>query len=254
MKILYQDPRYVAVYKPPGLLVHRSPLDRHETRFCVQLLRDQLAREVFPCHRLDKPTAGVLLFALDREALRAANRLFSAHAAEKTYHALVRGWVQESGIVDHPLKHPPDAGPPRGTLKTREARTRYRCLGWYEVQVPIRPHPTARSSLVELQPETGRMHQIRRHLKHLSHPIIGDTRYGDGRHNRLFRGHFTCQRLMLVATGLVMEHPFEGNRLEIRTPPDPEFREILSKLPLAACQGAGSRVSCSLPPCHPSGY
>jgi tRNA pseudouridine65 synthase len=190
---------------------------------------------VYPCHRLDKPTAGILLFALDKEALRAAGGLFSIHSVRKTYQALVRGWLEGGGVVDHPLSYPADARPARSGGTPQPAVTRYRCLCRYELPVPVPPHPTARYSLVELSPETGRMHQLRRHMKHLSHPIIGDTRYGDGQHNRLFRGQFTCHRLMLVATGLVFENPWTGATVDIRTDPDGDFRDILGELPLVAC-------------------
>ena len=232
--ILYQDDRYVAVFKPAGLLVHRTALDRHETRFCLQLLRDQLDREVFPCHRLDKPTSGVLLFALDKEALQAANRLFAADGVKKIYRALVRGWLTGEGIIDHPLPYPEDAGAARGGGKPQDARTCYRVLGQYELPVPVEPHPTARYALGELVPETGRMHQLRRHLKHLSHPVIGDTRYGDGRHNRFFREHLDCHRLMLFARQITLTHPFSGRQTEITCPGDPGFETVLAKLPLTA--------------------
>ena len=234
LEILYQDDRYVAVFKPPGLLVHRTPLDRHETRFCLQLLRDQLGREVFPCHRLDKPTSGILLFALDREALKAANAAFAGEGVIKQYRALVRGWVEGSGLIDHPLAYPADAGPARGRGEPQPAITRYTSLCSYEIDAPDGRHPTARYSLLELIPETGRMHQLRRHMKHLSHPVIGDTRYGDGRHNRLFRERFGCHRLMLNACRLVFPHPFTGERVRIDALPDPEFETILEQLAVVA--------------------
>lgn len=234
LQILYQDDRYVAVLKPAGMLVHRSALDRYETVFCLQLLRDQLGREVWPCHRLDKPTSGVLLFALDKEALQAANQLFAGDGVSKTYHALVRGWLTGEGIIDHPLAYPEDAGPVRGGGQPQEARSRYRLLERYELPIPMDPHPSARYSLVELVPLTGRMHQLRRHMKHLSHPIIGDTRYGDGRHNRLFREHLDCHRLMLFAGRMAFTHPFSGSQPEITCPPDPGFEAVLGKLPVTA--------------------
>ena len=209
LDILYQDDRYVAVDKPSGLLVHRSNLDKYETRFCVQLLRDQLGKHVFPCHRLDKPTSGVLLFALDKEALVAGNELFMMHRISKTYHAIVRGWIAEEGIIDHELKDIADSGERKGG---GPAITRFLRLRKYEVEIPLGRYPTARYSLVELSPETGRMHQLRRHMKHLDHHIIGDTNYGDGLHNRFFRERFNSSRLLLNASRLEFVHPFTGAR------------------------------------------
>ncbi len=212
LDILYQDDRYVAVDKPAGLLVHRSNIDKYETRFCVQLLRDQLGKHVFPCHRLDKPTSGVLLFALDKEALVAANDLFVQHRISKTYHAIVRGWIDEAGTIDHPLKDITDSGEKSGG---GSAVTEFHRLRKFEIDVPLGRYPTARYSLVELSPETGRMHQLRRHMKHLNHHIIGDTNYGDGLHNRFFREHFNSSRLLLNASWLEFVHPFTGARIMI---------------------------------------
>ena len=207
--ILYQDDRYVAVDKPAGLLVHRSKMDKYETRFCVQLLRDQLGKHVFPCHRLDKPTSGVLLFALDKEALVAANELFVQHRISKTYHAIVRGWIDEAGTVDHHLKDITDSGEKSGG---GSAVTKFLRLRKFEIEVPLGRYPTTRYSFVELVPETGRMHQLRRHMKHLNHHIIGDTNYGDGLHNRFFREHFNSSRLLLNASRLEFVHPFTDAR------------------------------------------
>mgnify|MGYP003870675435 CR=1 FL=1 len=226
LDILYQDDRYVAIDKPDGLLVHRSPIDKGETRFCVQILRDQLGKRVYPCHRLDKPTSGVLLFALDKEALSLANALFMEHQIQKTYHAIVRGWVSEPGIIDHPLKDLDEGGSVRGG---GPAQTRFNPLKHFEVNHPVGRFPTARYSLVELVPETGRMHQLRRHMKHAHHHIIGDTRYGDGAHNRLFRDLYGSHRLLLNASILSFTHPFGSGACEIRTTPQPPTFEL--KLP-----------------------
>ncbi len=232
LPILYQDDRYVAVHKPAGMLVHRSPMDRGETVFCLQLLRDQLGRTVYPCHRLDKPTSGLLLFALDPEALQEANRLWQENRVHKHYLALVRGWLEGEGLVDHPLRIILDSGKPG--RERQEARTRYRCLHRYEVPMPVGPYPSARYSLMELSPETGRTHQLRRHMKHLSHQVIGDTRYGDGRHNAFFREKYAFHRLFLASVSLEFNHPFSGKRLLLSCPPDPELTRVLGLLPLTA--------------------
>jgi tRNA pseudouridine65 synthase len=234
LQILYQDDHYVAVHKPAGLLVHRSPVDKTETRFCLQMLRDQIGQRVHPCHRLDKPTSGILLFALDKEAHREAAALFSNKQYRKVYHAVVRGWMDESGTIDHPLIDIPEGGAARGKGEAREAVTHYRCLRRFEVAEAVGPYPTARYSEVELVPETGRMHQLRRHMKHLDHHIIGDTRYGDGVHNRYFREALNSRRLLLVATMLEFHHPFSGDSIRIQRGEDPEYDEVLLKLPLGA--------------------
>jgi tRNA pseudouridine65 synthase len=234
LEVLYRDDRYIAVNKPAGMLVHRTALDRHEAVFCLQQLRDQLGREVFPVHRLDKPTSGILLFALDKEALKEASQLFSADRVHKTYLALVRGWLEGSGVIDHPLAYPEGFGPRRGGDRPQEAVTEYRLGTRYELAIGMGRHPTTRYSLVELSPKTGRIHQIRRHLKHLSHPVIGDTRYGDGRHNRLFRDELGCHRLLLMASELAFPHPCSGKDVRITAPMDPDFAEVLLKLPVVA--------------------
>lgn len=228
LDVLYQDDRYVAINKPDGLLVHRSPIDKAETRFCVQLLRDQLGQRVYPCHRLDKPTSGVLLFALDKESLAKANELFMAHAVKKTYHAVVRGWMESSGIIDHALKDLDEGGEVRGG---GPARTQFTRIERFEIRQPVGRYPTARYSLVELTPETGRMHQLRRHMKHANHHIIGDTRYGDGLHNRFFRERYDSHRLLLHASALSFKHPFTGEPCDISTLPQPHDFDL--KLPCA---------------------
>lgn len=234
MKILYQDDDYVAVHKPAGLLVHRSPIDKLETRFAVQLLRDQLGQRVYPCHRLDKPTSGILLFALNKEALQAANELFAGHGVEKHYKALVRGWLEGEGEINHPLKGIEEAGELRGAGEPQEAVTGYKCLQQYELQESSGAYPTSRYSLIELSPKTGRTHQLRRHMKHMSHHIIGDTRYGDGRQNRFFRERFDSRRLMLQATEMSISNPISGKVICIREELDPDILTIMEMLPLRA--------------------
>ena len=216
--------------------MHRSNIDRYETQFCLQMLRDQLGRPVYPCHRLDKPTSGVLLFALHEDALSAASKVFATGGAKKTYRALVRGWIG-TGTIDHPLaalKEPGQAV--RGGGEKQPAVTEYRCLARYELPEAVgrTPHATTRYSLVELRPRTGRRHQLRRHMKHASHPIIGDTTYGKGEHNRFFRERFGSQRLLLVAAELTWVHPFTGEEVTVRAGPDGSFDGVLDALPVAA--------------------
>ncbi|BCA80799.1 tRNA pseudouridine(65) synthase TruC [Desulfuromonas sp. AOP6] len=233
LDILYADDHLVAINKPAGLLVHRSPIDRRETRFALQLLRDQLGRPVYPAHRLDKPTSGVLLFALSPEMARALGESFARGAVEKTYLAVLRGVCPETGIIDHPLLEEPDRladYPVQPDKPAQEAVTSYRRLAQVELPFAVGRYPSSRYSLVEAHPRTGRRHQLRRHFKHIFHPIIGDTKYGEGRHNRFFREHFGCQRLLLAATRLAFPHPLDGRQLVIEAPLDPIFADLLERL------------------------
>ena len=234
LEILYQDDDYIAVHKPAGLLVHRSRIDIRERRFCLQMLRDQIGRPVHPCHRLDKPTSGVLLFALGKEALRLANRMFEEKTTVKTYRALVRGWVEGAGRIDHPLAYQEEGGLIRGAGEPQEASTDYRCLRRFEVDEPVGKFGTSRYSEVELVPSTGRMHQLRRHMKHIHHPIVGDTRYGDGVHNRFFRERYESHRLMLMADALEFIHPVNGRAVIIRRGADPDYDRVIENLPVRA--------------------
>ncbi len=233
LEILYRDPHYVAVNKPSGLLVHRSDLDRHETEFALQLVRDRIGCHVYPVHRLDRPTSGVLLFALSPEAVRRAAHVFESDGTVKTYLAVVRGVTDEAFVIDYPLRDLPDRYDEHGEtgeLPLREAVTSCRRLASVEFPFAVGPHPTARYSLLEISLLTGRRHQIRRHLKHVFHPVIGDSTYGDGRHNRLFRGMFVCSRLLLHAAELIFPHPNDGRTMTISAKLDDVFLSIIHSL------------------------
>lgn len=233
LPIVFQDEHLVAVHKPAGLLVHRTFLDRHETRFAVQILRDQLGRHVFPAHRLDRGTSGVLLFTLGRELCARVSAQFENQEIEKRYLAVVRGHPQESGTIDHPLTRQFDDyefRPVDAMDDAQAAVTRYRRLAVIELPHRVDRYPTSRYALLELTPETGRKHQIRRHLKHIAHPIIGDATYGKGRHNRLFQELFGCHRMLLACTKMRLMHPVSGRPLILEAPPAPDFAEVLDKL------------------------
>ncbi|MDO6707794.1 tRNA pseudouridine(65) synthase TruC [Photobacterium sp. 1_MG-2023] len=231
LEILYQDDVLVAVNKPAGMLVHRSWLDRHETRFVMQTLRDQLGgQHVFPLHRLDRPTSGVLLFALSSEMAAEMMPKFAGREVKKTYHAVVRGWVKEAAVLDYPLKEELDKLDDKRTDQDKapqEAVTAYCPLATVETQIPVGRYTTSRYSLVEMKPETGRKHQLRRHMHHLSHHIIGDVNHGDGRHNRMFREHYDCHRLMLHASVLEFNHPVSGQPLRIRARVDDSWLRVM---------------------------
>jgi tRNA pseudouridine65 synthase len=223
LPILYADEHIVVVNKPSGLLVHRSPIDRHERRFAVQLLRDQLGRRVHPLHRLDKGTSGALAFALDRETAATLAADFAGQRVGKTYRAIVRGWPAETGEIDYPLEAVPDRYVPATETGPKPARTMFRRLGTVELPERVDRYPTSRYALLELQPDTGRRHQLRRHLAHASHPIIGDSTYGKGRHNRLFAEFFGVQRLLLACVRLEFDHPATGQLIDVVADPGAEF-------------------------------
>lgn len=226
LPILYRDDHLAVVDKPSGLLVHRSVVDRHERRFAVQMLRDQLGRHVFPVHRLDKGASGALVFALDRDTARTLARAFAGQTVAKTYLAVVRGWMADAGVIDHPLDAVEDALLPAPAGGLKPALTRFRRLAAVELPHRVDRYPTARYSLVELHPTTGRRHQLRRHLAHVSHPIIGDSTHGKGRHNRLFARLFGVHRLLLACVHLEFTHPASGQPLHFDAPPGEAFEAL----------------------------
>lgn len=212
LRILWQDEDMVAVHKPAGWLVHRTGLDAHETRFVMQTLRDQLGRHVFPVHRLDKGTSGVLIMALHAEAARALCEAFEAQQIRKRYLAMVRGWpTLGEQRIDHPLK--PDDAPDEAPAQP--AQTTVHRLATLQLDIPVDRYPSTRVALVEASPHTGRRHQIRRHLKHIAHPIIGDATHGKGAHNRWWAQQLGQQRLWLHAASLSLVQPLSGQRLEL---------------------------------------
>jgi tRNA pseudouridine65 synthase len=230
LPILYRDDHLVVVNKPSGLLVHRSIIDRHERRFAVQMLRNQLGRRVYPVHRLDKGTSGALAFALDRAAAAGIAAQFATGVVRKKYLAIVRGWPDASGAIDHPLEPVADEMLGAQSGGAREARTTLRVLATAELPHRVDRYPTSRYALVELEPLTGRRHQLRRHLAHVSHPIVGDSTYGKGRHNRLFRELFGSHRLLLACTQLVLAPPESNDLLVIDAPLAGCFTSVIERL------------------------
>lgn len=230
LPVLYRDEYLVAVNKPSGLLVHRSPIDRHESRFALQLVRDQIGQRVYPVHRLDKPTSGVLVFALSPAMARELSEQFSRHTVTKRYLAVVRGYCPEAGEIDHALTDKPDSIADRDRSRPRPAQdavTRYRRLATVEIPYAVDRYPQSRYSLVSLEPLQGRKHQLRRHMKHLGYPIIGDAKYGKGVHNRFFSSHYGCDRLLLACVCLELTHPFRQDHLVLRAELDERFSAIV---------------------------
>ncbi len=274
LDILYQDEYMVAVNKPAGLFVHRSFMDKHEVYFAVQLVRDQIGQYVYPVHRLDRPTSGVLLFALTKEVATKLSEAFANKSAVasadslplaeqsidethndsltmvKTYYALVRGHLTtqigevsgtskpiiesdfDKGFIDYPLKVKLDKLGDKGVNPNKpaqSAQSHYQVKYQASLPISVGKFDSVRYSLVALQPITGRRHQLRRHLAHLRHPIIGDINYGDNKQNPFFIEHFGFKRLMLIAKSLEFNHPVSEQRIKISVPFDEQWQQVFTQ-------------------------
>lgn len=232
LEILYQDEYLVAINKPSGLLVHKSMIDKDEIYFAMAMLRDQIGQWVYPVHRLDKPTSGVLLFALDSHTAKLLGEQFFAHTIKKSYLAVVRGYTEESGLIDYALSVKLDKMTDKNAVQDKEpeeAVTAYRTLAHVELDLPLGRYEKTRYSLVQLFPKTGRKHQLRRHMKHISHHILGDTNYGRGEHNKLIREKYGCHRLLLHSNSLSIKHPYTNEELVLQADFDATFENIFQK-------------------------
>ena len=210
LSILYKDEHYVAIHKPAGLLVHRSPIAKDATEFALQMVRDQVGHWVYPVHRLDGRTSGVLVFGLTRDAASKLADLFRLREVQKIYWAVVRGYAEEEDVIDYALK--------RSDFKPRQsAVTAYRRLATTELPIPVGPYQTARYSLVEVMPKTGRLHQIRKHFAHVFHPVLGDRKHGDWRHNKMAVNELEIEEMLLLSKKLCFVHPYTGIDVAIET-------------------------------------
>ncbi|MGF7025169.1 pseudouridine synthase [Sphingobacterium sp. HSC-15S19] len=226
LEILYQDESIVAINKPHGLLVHRSAIARDASAFALQLLRDQLGKTVYPAHRLDRKTGGILLFSLNKETDQYLQKSFQERKIDKKYLAVLRGFAPAEGLIDYPLK--------RDDGTVQEAQTSFRLLAQGELAVPFGKFPTARYSLVEANPITGRMHQLRRHFAHIFHPIIGDRPHGCNKQNRFWKEAYQMDTMLLHASELTFKHPLSGDDIHIKAPLQPDFIRVLEILNLNA--------------------
>lgn len=227
--ILYQDTHCIAVNKPAGMLVHRSFLDKHETVFLMQTLRDQIGQHVYPIHRLDKPTSGVMLFALSPDDARFLAAQFEARQVQKQYWAIVRGWTDDAACIDYPLTEQLDNMTDKFTHHNppQTAITHYRTLARCELPFASQSRfPTSRYSWLDITPHTGRKHQIRRHLKHIFHPIIGDTTHGDLRQNKAVQQFCGNNRLLLHAHTLTFRLPEKGKMQTVHAPCDNHWQQV----------------------------
>ena len=220
--IIYEDEKLIAINKPHGLLVHRSRIAMDAEVFALQLLRDKINQRVHPVHRIDRKTSGVLLFTKSKESHKELQHLFSTRKVDKTYIAIVRGFLEPKGEIDYPLTE---------NNKTQEAFTEYKVLQEFELDIPFGKFQTSRYSLLEIKPETGRFHQIRKHMAHIFHPIIGDRPHGCNKQNKLWKEKFEMNTMLLHANSLHFNYP-ENNPIKIEAKMSSEFERALEILKL----------------------
>ncbi len=233
LDILYRDQYLVAVHKPEGLLVHKSNIDKGETEFLLQRLRDQLGEYVYPIHRLDKPSSGLILFGLSAVVAANVQQQMETNAATKEYLLICRGFTPSSGVIDHPLRPIDDFKHKNGGKKPpkpmQDAITEFTQLDTIELAASIDKYPSSRYSFVQAKILTGRKHQIRRHMKHISHPIIGCPKYGKSTHNRYFADVLQAPRLLLHSYKMQLEHPITGKELVIVSKPRGSFSVLIDQ-------------------------
>jgi tRNA pseudouridine65 synthase len=230
LSILYIDDYLVVVHKPANMLVHKSMIDRHETEFLMKILRDQIGQYVYPVHRLDKPTSGVILFALSPDVARLLAQQFELHTIQKEYIAVLRGFAPERIAIDYALKEQLDPIADKKAKQDKapqEAQTDMLKLAELSLPIAVGRYPGARFSLVKLFPKTGRKHQLRRHMGHISHPIIGDTNHGDGKQNQFARDHLNFSKLALCATKLSFTHPSTQQPMICETALEDDFQALV---------------------------
>lgn len=245
IEILHQDDALLAVNKPANLAVHRSKMVGNADEFLIDLLREQVGGDVYLAHRLDRATSGVLLVARSREVAAALGEQFMGRSVRKQYLVVVRGWPEPGeDVIDYPLPGSRETGP------RREARTQYRRLATIEVPIALGRYPQQRYALLLAEPESGRFRQIRKHLAHVHHPVVGDCQHGRGDHNRLYKQHFGCHRMLLHAWRLHLAHPVSGMPMMIEAPLDQEYSTLLDRFGWPAPPFAGE-ASLVDPPARP---
>ncbi len=217
--ILWQDQHYLAAWKPNHLLVHKTHLDFHTKDSLRDRIQQETGESWEPCHRLDKPTSGLVLFAKDKAVLQHVQQEFFHHRIEKTYYAVMRGFLPEVIENQRPLRS-------EHSEEEKEAHTIFECCSSVEMPWSVGKYPTSRYSLVKVRPQTGRYHQIRQHAAQLRHPIIGDHRHGDVKHNKYFKQNFPSAAMYLHAHSLAFQHS-DGSTRKISAPLPHFWKTIL---------------------------
>lgn len=223
IKIIYEDEYAIVVNKPNNFLIHQSHYARNikETTL-LEFLEQQLGYQVYPAHRLDRKTSGIILLLKDKKHVAQFQELFTANAIQKTYYSISRGFSNLFGIIDSPVKND-DTG------VYKDALTHYETVHTIELDIPVHPYSSSRYSLIKLSPKTGRMHQLRKHLNKISHPIVGDYKYGDRFHNRMFETEFNCEHLFLHAYSLEFTHPITKQKLLLKACLPNDWVQMLEK-------------------------
>ena len=223
--VLFEDDYCLIVNKPNNVLVHHSYYSRNiKDDSLLQLLTKQFdGQKFYPVHRLDRKTSGIILLVKEKEYVSKFQGLFTAKIIQKKYYAVVRGFVTDFGEIDTPIKNP-DTG------IYKEALTLYKKVSQIELNIPVLPYSTARYSILELEPKTGRMHQLRKHLNKIAHPIIGDHKYGNRHHNQMFETEFGIDYLFLHAFKLDFIHPYSNEFIHIKLKPPEFWTDLFQKI------------------------
>jgi len=219
LEIIYETKDLIAINKPHGLLVHRSKIANDAKVFALQLLRNQINQRVYPAHRLDRKTSGVLLFAKNPDTNSALQYLFQQRKITKTYTAIVRGFTEKNGTIDYAIGE---------NGKLQDAVTHYELIQQFEIPIPFGKHQTSRYSLLKLSPQTGRFHQLRKHMAHIFHPIIGDRPHGCNKQNKLWKTRFDMTTMLLHAESLQFE--WQNENIHIQAEKSKEFERVLKIL------------------------
>ncbi|BCE02057.1 pseudouridine synthase [Marinicellulosiphila megalodicopiae] len=234
--IVFEDDDFVVMDKPSGLLVHPSWLSKNDDDFAVDQMKRYLnVDKIHNVHRLDRPTCGLLLFAKHVDAAQKIGLMFEQNLIEKNYIAICRGWAPSSGEIDYALKPEHDKIANKFSNPVKEAQdalTHFTCLKQSQIEIELNGHPTGRFSFVSIRPKTGRKHQIRRHFKHIHHPLLGDTRHGCNKTNRTLKDRLNWSRLALRANKMQFLHPYSQHLISIEAPRSIEFDFMLNQLDL----------------------
>ncbi|WP_299133690.1 pseudouridine synthase [uncultured Tenacibaculum sp.] len=224
LEVIYQDEYIVCVTKPNNVVVHHAHHSRNvsDEKSLLQLLDEQIKGKYYPIHRLDRKTSGIILLAKETKFVSKFQNLFTENLIQKTYYGIVRGHSPQSTIIDSPVKG-------RDSNVYKEAETKLETIKQKILEIPVKPYDTSRYSLVKLTPKTGRLHQLRIHTNKISHPLIGDPKYGDKNHNMMFIENFDCDNLFLHAYSLEFIHPFLNKKFKLTSNFTENWKVIFDK-------------------------
>ena len=224
VNIVYEDDFILCVSKPNNMLVHHAHHSRNvaDEDSLLQVLDQQFNAKFYPIHRLDRRTSGIILMAKETKHVAPFQKLFTENAIQKTYYGVVRGHAPETKIIDSPVKG-------RDGKVHKDAETHLKTVHKVILEVPVKPYDTSRYSLVELQPKTGRLHQLRIHMNKISHPLIGDAKYGDKNHNVMYDENFGWNNLFLHAHTLKFTHPFLNKEFTLKAEFPKDWSDLFKK-------------------------